>query len=81
MANSASWSNVYKRINAKRKEAGLTWNQLAAKAGIRVGTWMTGLPISHPTEEEVHKIANVPEMWYWVLATLSHWQHSPPPAK
>lgn len=62
MANNASWTNVYKRINAKRKEAGLTWNQLASKAGIRMGTWMTGLPISHPTEEEVHKIANVPEM-------------------
>lgn len=42
MANSASWNNVYKRINAKRKEAGLTWGQLASKAGIRAGTWMTG---------------------------------------
>lgn len=62
MANSASWTNVYKRINAKRKGAGLSWNQLAEKAGIKMATWMTGLPISHPTEEEVHKIANVPEM-------------------
>ncbi len=62
MANSASWTNVYKRINAKRKEAGLSWNELAKKAGIKVSTWMTGLPISHPTEEEVHKIAAVPEM-------------------
>ena len=62
MANNASWTNVYKRINEKRKAAGLTWNQLASKAGIKMGTWMTGLPISHPTEEEVHKIANVPEM-------------------
>ena len=44
MANNASWNNVYKRINSKRKEAGLTWNQLASKAGIRMGTWMTGLP-------------------------------------
>lgn len=62
MANSASWTNVYKRINAKRKEAGLSWNQLAKLAGIKVSTWMTGLPISHPTEEEIHKIAAVPEM-------------------
>ena len=62
MANSASWSNVYKRINQKRKDANLTWQQLAQKAGIRMGTWMTGVPITHPTEEEVHKIANVPEM-------------------
>ena len=62
MANNASWTNVYKRINTKRKEAGLTWNELAKKAGIKIATWMTGLPISHPTEEEVHKIAVVPEM-------------------
>lgn len=62
MANDASWSSVYKRINTRRKEAGLTWTQLARKAGIKVGTWMTGLPISHPTDEEVRKIAAVPEM-------------------
>lgn len=62
MANSASWTNVYKRINTKRKEAGLTWNELAKKAGIKMATWMTGLPISHPTDEEVHKIAAVPGM-------------------
>jgi hypothetical protein len=62
MANEASWTKVYKRINQKRKEANLTWNQLAALAGIPVGTWMTGLPISHPTEAEVHKIADVPQM-------------------
>ena len=62
MANRDSWTNVYKRINAKRKEAGLTWNELAKKAGIKMATWMTGLPISHPTDEEVHKIAAVPEM-------------------
>lgn len=62
MANSASWTNVYKRINTKRKEAGLTWNELSKKAGIKMATWMTGLPISHPTDEEAHKIAAVPEM-------------------
>ena len=32
MANSASWSNVYKRINQKRKDANLTWQQLAQKS-------------------------------------------------
>lgn len=62
MANEASWSKVYKRIDKKRKEAGLSWNRLASLAGIKVSTWMTGLPISHPTEEEVHKIADVPAM-------------------
>lgn len=62
MANTASWSNVYKRINSKREDAGLTWNQLSKKAGIKVKSWMTGLPISHPSEAEIHKIADVPEM-------------------
>ena len=67
MANSASWSNVYKRINAKRKAAKLTWNQLAEKAGIPVSTWMTGLAISHPTDEEIRKIAPVVNSTYAYL--------------
>ena len=67
MANSASWSNVYKRINAKRVEAGLTWNQLASKAGIKVATWMTGLPISHPKDDEIRKIAPVVNSTYAYL--------------
>lgn len=67
MANNTSWNSVYKRINAKRKEAGLTWNQLAKQAGIKVGTWMTGLPISHPTKEDVRKIAPVVNSTYVYL--------------
>lgn len=67
MANNASWSSVYKRINTRRKDVGLTWNQLARQAGIKVGTWMTGLPISHPTEEEVRKIAPVVNSTYVYL--------------
>lgn len=67
MANSASWRSVYKRINEKRKEAGLTWGQLASQAGIRTGTWMTGLPISHPTEAEVRAIAPVVNSTYAYL--------------
>lgn len=62
VGNPSSWTNVYRRINEKRIEAGLTWNQLAALAGIKVKSWMTGLPTSHPTEAEVHKIADVPQM-------------------
>lgn len=61
-SNASSWSNVYKRINQKRVAADLSWNQLAALAGIKVKSWMTGIPTSHPTETEVHKIAAVPEM-------------------
>lgn len=67
MANSASWSSVYKRINAKRKEAGLSWSQLASQAGIKMSTWMTGLPITHPTDEEIRKIAPVVNSTYIYL--------------
>lgn len=66
-ADPSSWQSVYKRINAKRKEAGLSWNQLAKQAGIKTATWMTGLPISHPTEEEVRKIAPVLNTTYEYL--------------
>lgn len=62
VGNPSSWTNVYKRINEKRMAAGLSWNQLAALAEIKAKSWMTGLPTSHPTESEVHKIANVPQM-------------------
>ena len=66
-ADPSSWQSVYKRINAKRKEAGLSWNQLAKQAGIKTATWMTGLPISHPTDEEVRKIAPVLNTTYEYL--------------
>jgi hypothetical protein len=61
-SNASSWSNVYKRIDQKRIAADLSWNMLAAMAGIKVKSWMTGIPTSHPTENEVRKIAAVPEM-------------------
>lgn len=67
MANAASWANVYKRIDKARKAEGLTWNQLAKKAGIKVKTWMTGLVISHPTEEEIRLIAPVVHSTYTYL--------------
>lgn len=62
VADPSSWSMVYQRIDQKRVEAGLSWSQLAKLAGIKMKTWMTGLPISHPTETEVRKIAAVPQM-------------------
>lgn len=67
MANEASWTKVYKRINRKREEAGLSWNELAERAGIPMKSWMTGLPISHPTDAEVRKIAPVLNTTYVYL--------------
>jgi transcriptional regulator with XRE-family HTH domain len=50
---------MYKRILAKKKESGLTWDEIAHKAQIRLASWMTGLPTSKPTDEELKKHAPV----------------------
>ena len=50
---------VYKRILEKKKESGLTWDEITHKAHIRLGSWMTGLPTSKPTDEELKKLAPV----------------------
>ena len=60
-------SEVFKRIMAKKKEAGLTWDEITHKAHIRLGTWMTGLPTSKPTDEELKKLAPVLNTTYEFL--------------
>lgn len=60
-------TEVYKRILVKKAAKGLTWNHLAEKAGIPVSTWMTGLPTSEPSDEELHKIAPVLDTTYEYL--------------
>lgn len=60
-------TKVYKRILKKKKEAGLTWDQIAQSAGIPVSSWMTGLPTSNPTDEELQKIAPVLNTTYEYL--------------
>jgi len=55
----SSWKNVYKRIDRLRRDAGLSWSELATLADIKMKTWMTGLNNSHPTDEELRKIAPV----------------------
>lgn len=49
----------FKRI-LKRKEAiGLTWDEIALVAGIPVSSWMTGVPTSVPSDDEIKKLAPV----------------------
>lgn len=50
---------LYKRILEKKKEAGLTWDEICKAAQIRLGSWMTGLPTSKPTDEELKRLAVV----------------------
>lgn len=65
--NLSSWSNVYKRINTARKSVGLSWNELADAAGIPVSSWMVGLNITHPSDDEIRAIAPVVNSTYEYL--------------
>lgn len=60
-------TDLFKRINTKKKEAKLTWDEIAKKAHIRLGTWMTGLPTSAPTDDELRKLAPVLNTTYEYL--------------
>lgn len=60
-------TKVFKRILEKKKEAHLTWDQLAHEAKIKLGSWMTGLPTSQPTDEELRKMAPVLNTTYEYL--------------
>lgn len=55
---------VFKRIMERKKAVGLTWDEIAKAAHIRLGSWMTGLPTSKPTDEELKKLAPVLETTY-----------------
>lgn len=50
---------LYMRVLEKKTAAGLTWDEVSHKAHIRLGSWMTGLPTSKPTDEELKKLAPV----------------------
>ena len=50
---------VFKRVLEKKIEKGFTWDELAKSAEIKLASWMTGLPTSNPTDEELEKLAPV----------------------
>lgn len=58
---------IYKRILKLKKETELTWDVIAYKAGIPVSSWMTGIPTSNPTDDELRKIAPVLNTTYEYL--------------
>ncbi len=60
-------TKVFSRILQKKKESGLTWDEIARSAHIRLGSWMTGLPTSQPTDEELRKMAPVLNTTYEYL--------------
>lgn len=56
--------DVFRRIMEKKVASGLGWDEIARIAGIRVSTWMTGIPNCNPTDEEIKKIAPVLKTTY-----------------
>lgn len=50
---------IFARIMKKKLESNLSWDEIAHKAGIKVKSWMTGLPCGKITDEELEKIAPV----------------------
>lgn len=60
-------TKVYKRILQCKKKTTLTWDEIAEQAGIPVSSWMTGIPTSSPTDEELQKIAPVLNTTYEFL--------------
>lgn len=67
-ANISSWKAVCNRIDEKRIEAGLTWNELSKRSRVPVSMWMMGLTfLTHPTEDEIRRIAPVVNSTYAYL--------------
>lgn len=60
-------TDLYKRIFDKKKVVGITWDQIAKTAHIRLGTWMTGIPTSKPNDEEIKRLAEVLNTTYEYL--------------
>lgn len=60
-------TDLFKRIMQKKKESGKTWDEITHEAHIRLGSWMTGLPTSKPTDEELKKLAPVLNTTYEYL--------------
>ena len=57
-------TKVFRRILQKKQEVGKTWDEIAKEAGIKLGSWMTGLPTSSPTDKELRKLAPVLNITY-----------------
>lgn len=50
---------IFKRVFEKKVESKMTWEEIARAAGIGLSSWMTGLPICNPPDDELRKIAPV----------------------
>lgn len=58
---------VFDRVVLKKKESGLTWAQIAKAAGIKMSSWMTGVPFAQPKDSDLRAIAPVLNTTYEYL--------------
>lgn len=58
---------VFSRILQKKKESGKTWDQLHAETGVPLASWMTGLPTTSPSDEDLRKLASALNTTYEYL--------------
>lgn len=52
-------TEVFRRIMRKKIESRLEWNEIASNGGIKISSWMTGIPTSNPSDDDIRKIAPV----------------------
>lgn len=48
---------IYRRCDEVREENNLSWSQFAKKAGLKLKSWMIGIPTTNPTDAELQAIA------------------------
>ena len=52
-------TQIFVRVLKQKEKQKLTWNEIAKKAGIALSSWMTGVPTSVPSDDELKKLAPV----------------------
>lgn len=52
-------TQVFKKILKCKEDKGLVWDDIAKKAGIPLASWMTGVPTSEPSDDDLEKLAPV----------------------
>lgn len=50
---------IFTRVLDKKIESGLTWDQAAKQAHVRLASWMTGQPGTKPSDDDLKKLAPV----------------------
>lgn len=57
-------TKVFKRIRERKMALKLSWEEISQRSGVKMASWMTGIPTSSPTDEELRKMAPVLETTY-----------------